>query len=46
MVEQWEAEGERNADQRGAEQAGWSLETYEAPALGQSVREALLAYKA
>lgn len=46
VVEQWEAEGERNADQRGAEQAGWSLEGYAAPALAQSAREAIAAYKA
>jgi len=38
---QWEHEGSRDAATRGAQQAGWTLETYAAPALDASTAEAI-----
>jgi trimethylamine--corrinoid protein Co-methyltransferase len=42
--EQWDAEGRKPAHQRANELARRWLETYEAPALDQSIDEALLAF--
>jgi trimethylamine--corrinoid protein Co-methyltransferase len=38
---QWEHEGSRDAATRGAQQAGWTLETYAAPELDPGIAQAL-----